>query len=237
MKKTIFLLLIAATYALSASPKKAADSNVPPEYKDARDGQIYKVVKIGDQVWMAENLKFNAPESFCYEDRYTVCKTNGRLYTWLGAMDIKDKYKGERYTSKLKKKHQGVCPTGWHIPTNAEWEALAKAVEGVKDTCNENDVCAWKNVGKALKATAGWENEDGDTSNGENTSGFAAMPSGHKDMLSNFEGLGTSAMYWSVDEGIGNEYDAYRWAISDDMLYFDAGYKNEAYSVRCIRNF
>lgn len=237
MKKSIFLLLIAATYALSASPKTTANTNVPPEFKDARDGQVYKIVKIGDQVWMAENLKFNAPQSFCYEDRYTVCKTNGRLYTWLGAMDIQDKYKSERYTSKLKKKHQGVCPVGWHIPTNVEWEALAKAVEGVKDTCSEADVCAWKNVGKALKATAGWEDDDGNTSNGENTSGFAAIPSGHKDMLSNFEGLGTSAMYWSVDEGIGNEYDAYRWAVGEDMLYFDAGYKNEAYSVRCIRNF
>lgn len=123
------------------------------------------------------------------------------------------------------------------MPTNAEWQSLAKAVEAVQDTCNEADVCTWKNVGKALKAASGWETEDGDTTpNGENTSGFAAIPSGSRDMISNYEGLGSAARYWSAEEGIGNTYDAYHWTLTDDMLYFDAGYKNEGGSVRCVKN-
>lgn len=245
MKYLVVFALLVAMNAMAAShkasskvaPKEENTEPVMSEMKDTRDGRIYKTVKIGDQEWMAENLNFNDPQSFCYDDRFTLCKTNGRLYTWLGAMNIPDRYKGERYTSKLKKNHQGICPVGWHVPTNAEWASLAKAVSAVKDTCNEDDVCAWTGVGKALKAASGWETEDGDSSaNGENTAGFAAIPSGRRDMISNYEFMGEAAMYWSVNEGVGNTYDAYHWGIKDDMLFFDAGYKNEGYAVRCVRN-
>lgn len=237
MKYSAIILLLLAAYAMSAPSKSATAEPEATELKDTRDGKVYKTAKIGDLVWMTENLNYSTPQSFCYDDRFTLCKKNGRLYTWLGMMNIPDRFKAERYTAKLKKNHQGVCPVGWHVPTNAEWEALAKAVEAEKDTCNEADVCAWKNVGKALKAASGWETEDGDDSaNGENKSGFAAIPSGHRDMISNYEDMGVSAGYWSASEGIGNTYDAYRWTIGGDMLYFDSGYKNEAYAVRCVKN-
>lgn len=237
MKYSALFLLCLATGVAFAAPKTVAPEPAPEELKDTRDGKVYKTVRIGDQVWMAENLNYATPQSFCYDDRFTLCKANGRLYTWLGAMNIPDKFKSERYSSKLKKNHQGICPAGWHVPTNAEWQSLAKAVEAVQDTCNEADVCTWKNVGKALKAASGWETEDGDaTPNGENTSGFAAIPSGSRDMISNYEGLGTAARFWSAEEGIGNTYDAYHWTLTEDMLYFDAGYKNEGGSVRCVKN-
>ena len=237
MKYSALLLLFLSTCALAAAPKSANAEPEVGELKDTRDGAVYKTIRIGDLVWMSENLNYATPQSFCYDDRFTLCKKYGRLYTWLGAMNIPDRFKAERYSSKLKKNHQGICPAGWHMPTNAEWESLAKAVEAEKDTCNEADVCAWKKAGKALKAASGWETEDGDTTpNGENTSGFAAIPSGSRDMISNYEGLGSVARFWSAEEGIGNTYDAYHWTLGDDMLYFDAGYKNEGASVRCVKN-
>jgi hypothetical protein len=54
--------------------------------------------------------------------------------------------------------------------------------------------------------------------------------------ISNYEGLGSAARFWSAEEGIGNTYDAYHWTLTEDMLYFDAGYKNEGGSVRCVKN-
>ena len=78
--------------------------------KDSRDGQDYHAIKIGDQVWMAENLNFKTDSSFCYNDEETNCIEYGRLYTWSDAKE--------------------ACPSGWHLPSKTEWETLFSAVGG-----------------------------------------------------------------------------------------------------------
>lgn len=78
--------------------------------KDPRDNQEYKTVKIGSQVWMAENLSFAAEESFCYTRFNYDCRKYGRFYTWDVAKD--------------------VCPAGWHLPTAAEFDQLFADVGG-----------------------------------------------------------------------------------------------------------
>ncbi|WP_308602515.1 fibrobacter succinogenes major paralogous domain-containing protein [uncultured Fibrobacter sp.] len=77
---------------------------------DPRDGQSYRTVKIGNQVWMAENLNYKTTESFCYDNKSANCLKYGRLYTWDAAMR--------------------ACPEGWHLPSDTEWKILVEAVGG-----------------------------------------------------------------------------------------------------------
>jgi len=86
-------------------------------FTDSRDGKVYKTVKIGEQVWLAENLAFNAPSSKFYE-KY------GRLYDWKTALS--------------------VCPKGWHLPSDNEWQALV-------DFAGGGEV-----AGKKFKSRSGW---------------------------------------------------------------------------------
>jgi len=112
----------------------ACDDNgvkvVTPEvttFVDGRDGKTYKKVKIGGQIWMAENLNYEADGSKCGEswDRTPEqnCEEFGRLYDWNTAMDYVPS--SESAPSGV----EGVCPVGWHIPSDAEWQTLIDYVE------------------------------------------------------------------------------------------------------------
>jgi len=112
----------------------------------------YKTVKIGEQVWMAENLNYKIAYcdkygcSKCYEDKTAYCDKYGRLYNWETAMKS--------------------CPAGWHLPSKAEWEVLVTTAGGEKI------------AGKYLKATSGWNDYAGKSGNGEDKFGFSALPGG-----------------------------------------------------------
>jgi uncharacterized protein (TIGR02145 family) len=93
----------------------ALGQNTPAEsgeFTDSRDGQKYRTVKIGNQVWMAENLNFEVDGSWCYGNDETNGKIYGRLYTWEAVMF--------------------ACPAGWHLPSREEWAELVNAVGGWK---------------------------------------------------------------------------------------------------------
>lgn len=118
-------------------------------FTDPRDGQTYKTVKIGSQIWMAENLNYEflgsysvegdtenlncaysegTARSYCYGNDPTNCEKYDRLYTWSAAMDsaavFGDGGKGCGYGVKCTPTYpvRGACPEGWHLPSNAEWD-------------------------------------------------------------------------------------------------------------------
>jgi uncharacterized protein (TIGR02145 family) len=121
-------------------------------FKDARDGKTYKTVKIGEQVWMAENLNYHGEDNdigWCYGKEATRlkpenCKKHGRHYDWSEAMGIGMEFLVKEWKGSDANR-QGVCPAGWHLPSNDEWQALIDFAGGDK-----------KVVGKKLKSKTGW---------------------------------------------------------------------------------
>ena len=125
---------------------------------DSRDGQTYKTVKIGNQVWMAENLNYaytgvlynnsgytSDSTSWCFSNDPANCIKYGRLYTWAAAMDSvgtwstngKDCGYGVQCTPIYPVR--GICPEGWHLPDKAEWNTLFTAVGGASTAGSATD--------------------------------------------------------------------------------------------------
>jgi uncharacterized protein (TIGR02145 family) len=102
------LLLICATAFAQQKTKNVVTVEV--SYTDPRDGKTYKTAKIGEQVWLAENLNYAADSSRCYNDSTAYCEKYGRLYNWETAIK--------------------ACPSGWHLPSQKEWHTLVKFAGG-----------------------------------------------------------------------------------------------------------
>ncbi len=114
-------------------------------FVDERDGTVYRTTKIGTQVWMAENLRYESAGSHCYNDDASECETYGRLYEY----------------------SEGLCPAGWHMPSQAEWTVLIEYVGGAAV------------AGKALRAVGAWNVENFPlTADDTDSYGFASLPSG-----------------------------------------------------------
>jgi len=172
-------------------------------------GKTYKTVKIGTQTWMAENLNYDAEGSKCFGEDPNYCAKYGRLYNWETA--------------------KKVCPKGWHLPSNAEWDKLLRLVDGAKGTESPYES---PTAGKHLKAASGW-NEDG---NGTNKYGFSALPGGRGFSDGSFYDAGDTGYWWSASEY--NSVSAYyRYMDYYNELANWYGYnKSSLWSVRCVKD-
>lgn len=187
---------------------------------DERDGQTYRTVKIGSQVWMAQNLNFKVDSSFCYDNDTANCTKFGRLYKWAAAMGLHDSCNTKSCVSQVTAKRQGACPSGWHVPSDAEWTKLT-------DT-----TLVSATAGTKLKATTGWSS----TGNGTDDSGFTVLPAGYRNYYGSFYYLGDYADFWSASEGSGTgAWDRY---FSDGGANVYRGHVSKAsgYSLRCLQD-
>ena len=181
-------------------------------------GQTYKTVVIGTQRWMAENLNYDVSGSKCYSNSSSNCVTYGRLYDWATAMSLPSSCNSSTCSSQVQSKHRGVCPSGWHIPSDAEWTTLEKFVGN--------------NAGTKLKARSGWNNNG----NGTDDYGFSALPGGDGNSDGSFGSVGYYGYWWSATEG--NATNAYGRGMLyyDDFVYYDDGSKSRLFSVRCLQD-
>ncbi|MDR2554264.1 MAG: hypothetical protein LBC64_02440 [Fibromonadaceae bacterium] len=203
-------------------------------------GEDYETVVIGKQTWLKRNLNYVptdtgvATNSRCYEDKSDNCDKYGRLYDWATAMALPDNCNKASCASQIKPPHKGICPAGWHIPTNADWEKLFRYADGSSGTDSP-----YKSgiAGKYLKAADGWNDYNGVSGNGEDKFGFSALPSGTSYLEDgNFYNAGNSGYWWSASEI--NSINAFRRGMyydSDSTSYYSYG-KTLLLSVRCVRN-
>ena len=200
---------------------------------DTRDMQLYRVVTIGEQTWMAENLNYKTENSWCgggSVENEGDCSKYGRLYTWAAAIDSVKLYKdkaldcGDGKTCSLPDTVYGICPPGWHLPDTTEWSKLFTAVGG-KST-----------AGKKLKSLTGWKDYNGTSGNGTDDYGFSAFPAGDGSSSGGFVSGGYNAYFWSATE------DASYYAYSMSLFYtignadLDDSGKGKAFSVRCVKD-
>ena len=220
-----------------------------PTFVSDYDGNSYKTVLIGTQCWMAENLRTThyangefipmGSHILSYEEAFRYCPDNkssnvriyGYLYNWKAVMG--------NYTSSSSNPSgvQGICPTGWHVPSDAEWTQLAEYVGSKSEyQCNGEIIY----IAKALAATTGWNCSPfscavGNNQSTNNDTGFSAVPAGDLSG-SRFFSLGTSALFWSsVEYSSSNAYYYHLYYGSADVnrYYTD---KDDGYSVRCLRD-
>ena len=209
---------------------------VKSKFTDARDGKTYRTVKIGSQIWMAENLNYdynqNTAKSYCYNNSADSCAKYGRLYPWSAAMDsaavFSENGKGCGYgkTCSATKPVRGVCPEGWHLPSLEEWQALEIYV-----AVNSNG-----GVGYALKSIIGWGWSNNE--NGSDAFGFGALPAGILIYSggAQFVQNGTHTYFWGSTEYSPNvAYYRYLDVGSTDLFSSNYG-KDYARSVRCVKD-
>ena len=204
---------------------------------DARDGQLYETVQIGSQTWMKENLNFDykiggvSYGSYCYKDEPDSCAKYGKLYTWAAAMDSAVTNCGYGADCAVDTGMvQGVCPDGWHLPSQAEWDTLVTAVGGIST------------AGTALRTETGWYKDAAATTlvPATNSSGFSALPSGQKTEKGVYSQVPYTAYIWSSSELEKNvEAGAYSMTMFSTSASASAGLgdlKNRALAVRCLKN-
>jgi len=193
--------------------------------------EYYLTIQIGDQCWLKENLNvgtminstsggsdFNGEqtnnstvEKYCYNNNTSnECDTFGGLYQWAEAVA----YQGGASNSdhaNLTGYVQGICPTGWHIPSETELETLNSFVGSSSN---------------ALKA---------ESSSGTNTSGFSALLVGYRNDDGSFSEFGNYVFFWSSTDPSGSNARNMYMVSNTDIFNFNNGYKYEGYSVRCLK--
>jgi uncharacterized protein (TIGR02145 family) len=203
--------------------QKYFEAGVYGEILDERDGQVYKTVQIEEQIWMAENLNYETGNSYCYNDADSNCTKYGRLYTWAAAVGKTEDECGYGNECGLPSGNiQGVCPSGWHLSSDTEFETLFTAVGG-RST-----------AGAKLKLQTGWTAYDGITN--EDAFGFSALPAGVRYNDGNYDFEGYTAYFWSSTEG--SSFYAYSMGMdySLDGAYLGGNNKFDGFSVRCLKD-
>ena len=198
------------------------------------DSNTYKTVKIGNQWWMAENLKVTSYNDgrkirsvlstendsiWAKIDSGAVCKIDdryGMLYNWYAVHDIRK-----------------IAPKGWHIPTDDEWKTLEKELGMIQ---TEVDKTGWRGTNEAekliVKSSIGWPNS---IVFGSNSSGFSALPSGCR-LFNGKSSSNSNAAFWWTSTEVENQVYYRNLESKKKSIYRSITYKKYGFSVRCVKD-
>jgi uncharacterized protein (TIGR02145 family)/uncharacterized repeat protein (TIGR02543 family) len=227
-KKTRLNMVLADPYSETTTLIMPEDSTVIikaeylPSFKDERDGNVYWKTTIteGGHTWMAENLNYSDEKvkPYCYGDAPENCVKYGGLYDWAAAMGENASYNDAKWDGN-EFQHQGICPTGWHLPEKSEWEALAEAAESPEN----------------LRAEGAW----GANAASDKTL-FSALPGGGY-LDGEYKSLGGGGYWWESTQYNGGWASAYYGQIgsgdADTDVGQEYGSKANRLSVRCVADW
>ena len=213
------------------------------------DGNTYSTVRIGEQIWMAENLKtthysngtplvngtgvteisgdYTTKYWFVYDDNPDNKSAYGLLYTWAAAMN------GASGSAENPSGVQGVCPTGWHLPSDNEWKQLEIFI-GMNETEAGNVGYRGTDEGGKLKE-AGYTNWNEPNTSATNKSGFTALGAGHRTNTNNYTNMKTGANFWSATNS-GDQSWTRLLLSSTAQIYRWQYLNNFGLSVRCVKD-
>lgn len=228
------------------------------------DGNIYNTVQIGNQCWMKENLRTthysNGEEiplgsTFSVTTAYRYYPANlsfnvityGYLYNWKAVM------RNSPSSNANPSGVQGICPNGWHVPSDAEWTQLANYVSSQSQYVCGSDPTNDPYIAKALAFTSGWNGISytcavGNDQSSNNATGFSVRPAGscggyydpNGSYTEYYSDLGYTSTFWSstTEDGYASGYSAYMRSFhySEAVMGRDYGDRSGGTSVRCLRN-
>jgi uncharacterized protein (TIGR02145 family) len=194
------------------------------QVKDA-DGNEYHTVFIGSQCWMASNINVGRKisgtkdqanngkvEKWCYNDDDTGCNSDGGLYTWNEAMQY-----------AVAEGARGICPTGWHIPSDTEQYALERYLK------DSGEVCDADRISESGCASAGRKLQLG------GSSGFDFMLTGGRTVAGRFDNRETYGVFWSSSSNGANAWNRLL-DTSNVSMDRNSDLKTNGFSVRCMKN-
>jgi uncharacterized protein (TIGR02145 family) len=195
------------------------------------EGQIYTTIQIGSQCWLKENLNVGIMirgendqsnngviEKYCYNDDEANCYFYGGLYQW-----------DEMMQYSTQQGIQGICPSGWHVPSDAEWCTLTQFIDPTVN-CS---ILGWSgtDVGTKMKSTNGWYG----LGNGTNASSFTALPGGYRSTDGTFYHLTYSAYFWSSSESYSGGFSRTLYINFATIRRTNAN-TGRGFSIRCIKD-
>lgn len=233
-----FIILMGIVLILTGSCKKKEENNTQSGDITDKSGNVYTAVVIDTQTWLDKNLittKYNngdtivtttpatldisneiTPEyQWAYNGDESSVASYGRLYTWYAVTD-----------------NRGICPTGWHLPTDAEWKTLET---GLGMTQAQADATDWRGTdqGTELKSTTKWQNNG----NGTNSSGFNAVGCGSRDLTGDpFHGVSFFGYYWTTTQTDAITAWARNLSCNFNGVNRSAWKMGYGFSVRCIKD-
>jgi uncharacterized protein (TIGR02145 family) len=206
---------------------------------DPRDNKSYKTVTIGSQTWMAENLNFgtringdssqtdnNIIEKYCHDDDEANCTIYGGLYQWDEVMQYVN-------TESV----QGICPTGWHLPSDDEWKTLEMELGMTQE---QADAFSFRGTDQGSQLAGNellWTNGALDQNGTFGSSGFAALPVGYRIQSGMFPFESYQTLFWSSSDDNIIEFAFLRHLDRNELgVKRNFGIKFSGFSVRCVKD-
>ncbi|MGL1902531.1 MAG: hypothetical protein OCC49_10375 [Fibrobacterales bacterium] len=232
--------------SLNSSQKESITQVVTGTFTDVRDNNEYKYLEVNGQKWMAENLRFFVQDStHCYDNSIENCKKYGYLYNWTTVMGIDSSYINEQYNGVFQIDARGICPYGWHVPIDYEWDGLLRSIQQLVQSSDAiQNKGSLYDIANALKSSTLWLQDtvwvsfEEPTSilngNGTDQFGFNILPSGYRTSTS-YQRMGSHSMFWTATE-INDTRAMARDFDRSELVFHNDNNKYYGASVRCVED-